>query len=251
MRGALACIAMFALGGIVLAGLFLAPRNRAPAAPDVAARVPPGVKLRVALWDTNGADSQLGIEALRALAPDYLLLNGVQLDEALAVAQGLGMERSFHPRAFQRIDSGPDSAEGRGVCMLSKRSLYEQRAVAGADRVAFGVWAIAVVDESKFGLAVLRVPDDSQRWVSVLAELWSKEGSPPVVIAAKGGGALEDKRSGLVLSDAVAGSESKRLPGGYSLFVSPQWFVVDRGVGSGAEGANVRWMDLGAASSRR
>src|SRR5687767_7294028 len=94
-RGMLVCVGLFVLGGAVLWGLFLARRNRPPAAPAVpwGAPVRP---LRFVTIDLGGARLSEGgdlIADLRKLDPDFVLVQNVGYDDVLPLAGGLGMAK--------------------------------------------------------------------------------------------------------------------------------------------------------------
>src|SRR3954471_18263473 len=104
MRGAWTILAMFALGGLVLLGLFLAPRPHSPPAPPGVPFGVPATPLRVVVYDAAAAGRPLAAESiaadLRNRLPgagdaDYVLLLGVEADQAPALASALGMQQSF------------------------------------------------------------------------------------------------------------------------------------------------------------
>src|SRR2546428_6517830 len=88
-RGALTCLAMFALGGAVLWGLFLSPRASSPRSPRVPWGAPPRT-LRFVSFDCRGAgaDELSGtLDALRRHDSDFVLLQQVPAGDELAFVE--------------------------------------------------------------------------------------------------------------------------------------------------------------------
>ena len=183
-RGVLVCVGLFALGGAVLWGLFLAPRNRPPSAPAVPWGTPVR-PLRFVTIDLGGASVDDGgdlVADLRKLDPDFVLVQNVRFNDVLPLAEGLGMAKSFHPRLFQRPD--PRAKDAPGDVILSIHPLYDARPVAVLPdpdiREGSGVRAVAVVDRVKF-VVVSGVGATDQTRRVLEAEL-RREGSPPTVV---------------------------------------------------------------------
>ena len=143
-RGGVVCIAMFVLGGAVLWGLFLAPRGRSPASPDLPWCVP-ATPLRFVAVDLAGQVdvSRRIIDRMKAPDADFVLVKSVRFEDVPPLAEALGMARSFHPQLFQRPD--PRAKDGPGDLVLSKYPLYDAAPVPGG-----GVRAVGVVDGVRF-----------------------------------------------------------------------------------------------------
>lgn len=152
---------MFALGGLVLWGLFLAPRARSPAAPDLpwSAPVRPLRFVSIDFLGYIGAGVGLS-EHIRKLDPDYVLVQNVRFDDVHSLAEALGMARSFHPQLFQRAD--PRAKEAPGDLVLSKHRLYDAApaTVKTGSHRSRGVRAVAVFDGARFVVASGMAPSD-------------------------------------------------------------------------------------------
>lgn len=155
-RGMLVCVAMFALGGLVLWGLFQAPRNRPPVAPAV----PWGAPARPLRFVSLECGGQRGVsddlcKEVRDLDPDFVLVQNILFADVLPLAERLGMAKSFHPSLFQRSD--PRSKDTPGDLILSVHPLYDGGRIDLDEDVtrndAHGVRAVAAVDGSRFLLA--------------------------------------------------------------------------------------------------
>src|SRR3954471_10129670 len=96
LRGVCTILAMFALGGLVLLGLFLAPRPHSPPAPPGVPFGVPTTSLRVVVYDSAAGGRALAAESIAADlrkrfpgadAADFVLLLGVEADQAPALAR--------------------------------------------------------------------------------------------------------------------------------------------------------------------
>ena len=187
--GMLTCAALFALGGVLLWGLFLAPRAKAPASPDAQWGVPRR-PIRVVSLDLEGSTRgvQEAAALLKAVDPDYVLAQRVPGDAVVPLAEALGMQRSFHPKNFVRHGKGTSP----GCLVLSKHPVYDAtplRPGSPAD-VALGVWATSVLDGRRFAVASADFgPKLSGAVVSGLAAAAAlnarqkSAGDPPLVVA--------------------------------------------------------------------
>src|SRR5438105_2453030 len=183
-RGMWVCLAMFALGGAVLWGLFEAPRGRSPAAPDLPWGAPTQ-PLRFVSIEFGGRPGMRGslIKTINDLDPDYVLVQNIRFDDVLPLAEALGMARSFHPQLFQRPD--PRSTDAPGDLILSKHPLYEAGPlVLDPDPThthARGVKAVAATNRYKFLVATgVGATDNSLR---ALDDWRRRTGSRPIVVA--------------------------------------------------------------------
>jgi hypothetical protein len=198
----LVCLAMFALGGAVLWGLFLAPRGRSPAAPDLpwGAPMQPLRFVSIEFGGQPGVRESL-VQSVKDLDPDYVLVQNIRFDDVLPLAEALGMARSFHPQLFQRPD--PRSADAPGDLILSKHALYEAGPlVLDPDPThthARGVKAVAATDQYRFIVATgVGATDDSLRAL----DDWRKQtGFRPIIVAT--GFVKPQKGEGTYRSDLV------------------------------------------------
>src|SRR5687767_13028496 len=85
-RGALTCLAMFAVGGAVLWGLFQAPRPDPPPAAPSAPYGAPGRALRFVSHDLrgDGGATDAAADEIARLRPDFVLLQGVRAEHVLS-----------------------------------------------------------------------------------------------------------------------------------------------------------------------
>ena len=187
--GALVCLAMFAFGGLLLWGLFEAPRAKPPPSPDLPWGVPPRplrvVCLDAGEWAGNVRDAA---ELVRGLDPDFVLAQRVAGEAVVPLAEALGMQRYFHPRSFVRL--GPGAAPG--CVILSKHPVFDAAPLRGEiDRErALGVRAASAVDGRRFAVASADAgPSLSGSGVpaatvaAALDAAQKKAGDPPLVAA--------------------------------------------------------------------
>jgi endonuclease/exonuclease/phosphatase family metal-dependent hydrolase len=198
-RGVLLVIGLFALGGAVLAGLFMAPRKAiSPPAPVDASFGVPGRELRFVSY--NVLHNQRGLEnivsEIKALAPDFVLLQEVESRDLIELTRALNMQQHHHPNLYQRSVNldGPKSTWGNFI--LSKHPIYDAGSIPNPGGGSFGVWATAVVDGKKFVVANVHLSatwnanpvhikqSGQNRYVELsnLANAWRERGSPPIVI---------------------------------------------------------------------
>ena len=184
---------MFAFGGAVLWGLYLAPRARAPVSPNVPWGAP-ARPLRFVSIDC-GAGAEVSptpeqiVGAVQSLDPDFVLLQRVRSDDAAPLAEGLRMQHSFHPQCFQTLGTPPRGPVG--CLVLSKHPLYEARPLRRDPRGApcFGVRVVAVVEGTRFAVASARLDDDAAPATDrELAEALRGPNSPPTVTGIAGTG---------------------------------------------------------------
>lgn len=218
-RGKWTIAAMFALGLAVLGGLFLAPRNKPPAAPPGVPWGVPDGPLRVVFYDARPAADGPGRtadeiaadvrrlsdppSALPPAAADYVLVVNLDPDAVLDLAAALGMQQSYHPSLFHRLPPGRRGQAG-GVCILSRHPLYEAAPLRSAGET-FGVSAVSVVGGRKFMLVCANLPALDVVRRDALTAAWKQAGAPPAVVGGGSGGL-----SGFVCVDS---SEDVRLPG--------------------------------------
>jgi endonuclease/exonuclease/phosphatase family metal-dependent hydrolase len=178
--------AIFAFGAIVFCGLFFAPKAGPPAVPGEARWGVPERKLRFVTWDLRrrhpGAGNALDI--VRQLQPDYVLLQGIEEEDVIPLAEVMGMQHSYHPQLYQRAKNFSGRKADWGAVVLSKYPLYEGRGIPGPEGVS-GAWAVSVVDGRKFVVAAahLAAGEQGQQEAAALREAWEKRQSPPMVLA--------------------------------------------------------------------
>jgi endonuclease/exonuclease/phosphatase family metal-dependent hydrolase len=197
-RGILLVLGMFVVGGIALAGLFLAPRASSPPAPGEVRFAAPPRKLRFVSY--NILHGQRGLERIAAeinkLEPDFVLLQEVESQHAPALARVLKMDQNFYPQLYHTSVNLAGPRASWGNLVLSRHKMYAADSIPNPGGGSFGVWAVAVVDEKKFYVANVHL---SATWnanpkhikesgvnrykeLSNLAKAWRDLGSPPIVI---------------------------------------------------------------------
>ena len=253
MRGVWTIVAMFALGGLVLLGLFLAPRPHSPPAPPgVPFGVPP-TPLRVVVYDAAAGGRPLDADSiaadLRKRLPgagdaDYVLLLGVEADQVPALASVLGMQESFEPRLCQRVRraGGPEPV---GACVLSRHPLYEASPLRTSPRETYGVSAVSVVGGRKFLVACVSLSDGAGgAEPATLIDSWRRAGAPPMLV----GGGVGTQAARMLTSAGFGGIgpageprdavTATAVPGPLRLFSTAQWTAGDASpVGSEAGNA--------------
>ena len=253
----LVCVALFALGGAVLWGLFQAPRNRAPASPALPWGTP-ARPLRFVSLDIGG---QPGVSdalkrQVRELDPDYVLVQNIRHDDALPLAEALGMAKHFHPAMFQRAD--PRSKDGPGDLLLSLHPLYDAGRVDLDTDVsrndAHGVRAVAAIDGVRFLVATgVGATDGTRRAFDVERR---QMGSPPAVLST---GFIRTRRDegrydGDLLPAAAPMQEAEGEAGRFmrvaGIYADPSWGVAREMTAPAADGRGlVLAVELNAAPS--
>jgi hypothetical protein len=186
-RGKWTVVAMFVLGGAVLAGLFFAPRPKSPSAPP---GIPVGVPeqpLKFAVYDLGVAGgSALGSDTIAreiasaVPAPDYVILLHAPLEDAAAIAAEFGMRASYDPRLCQRLRPPEGGNERIAACILSRHPLYDaQRLTARSAKEPYGIAAWTAVGGKKFLVACVWATPGGAK---ALAETWRALGAPPAVV---------------------------------------------------------------------
>jgi hypothetical protein len=239
----LVCVALFALGGAVLWGLFQAPRNRPPASPAVPWGAPARALRFVSLdfGDQSRVNDALA-QQVRALAPDYVLVQDIRFEDVLPLAAALGMEKSFHPSLFQRAD--PRSKDAPGDLVLSIHPLYDAARIdldPDASRAdAHGVRAVSAVDGVRFVVASgVGATDGARRALDTERR---QSGSPPTVLAT---GFIRQRRgerqyAGDLLPTVAPMQEAEddrgRLIRVAGIYADPSWLMAKGSSPPGADG---------------
>lgn len=206
---------MFALGGLVLAGLFLAPRATSPTAPPGVPWGVPARPLRVVACDAGGSDARAAPTSADMLLaemrkgvsnPDYALLINVEADIIPSLAAGLGMAESYEPRLYQRVPRAPGGREMTGVCILSKFPLFEAAPIETGAHVTVGVRAVSVVDGKKILIACIAAQNPGAATAAIAA--WKQLEQPPMLLATT---TPQFSPSALVPLNPVADSDANPL----------------------------------------
>lgn len=284
-RGALLVVGLFVLGGFVLWGLFQAPRAVSPPAPAAVKWGVPSRPLRVASFNVQrlpqGMDTL--VSEIRAVEPDFVLLQEVESRDVVGLAQALDMQQYHHPNHYDRSANLGGRKATWGNVVFAKHPLYDAGAIPNPGGGSFGVWMTAVADEKKFVIASINLsgPDtgpDTGREANSLPvkeseanrrneigsflKAWRERGSPPVVV----GGDFNPISSGkniavmteplvdalttLGRTDAPFGPA---LPGVFgTILTSPHWSLRAGGAVDGpASAERLIWVELAATRPPR
>jgi hypothetical protein len=185
-RGAWLVAAIFVFGGVVFCGLYFAPRNGPPPAPAGARPGVPARNLRFVTWDLRrrhpGASP--AFDVVRRLNADYLLLQNIEEEDVIPLAEAVGMQHSYHPQLYQRARNFAGRKAEWGACVLSKYPLYEGLGIPGPHG-ASGTWAVSVVDGRKFMVAVAHFVEgeEGRQEAASLRQAWEQKDSPPMVLS--------------------------------------------------------------------
>lgn len=256
---------LFAIGGVMLWGLFLAPRAVSPPAPREASWGVPRRPLRFV--SHNILHNQRGIAnvvaQISAIQPDFILLQEIESRDLIELAARLGMALHHHPRHYERSSNLAGRRATWGNFILSKHPLYDAGSIPNPHGGSFGVWATAVVDDRKFLIANVHLSAtlNANHEFNALVKAWRDRGSPPIVIGGDFNGVSidsNDSRMTRDFRDALAwigkssptrGDGAARLRGDYFL-CSNEWRPLDGGVvESGASDHDLIWIDAAGASS--
>ena len=197
-RGILLVVGLFVLGGLLVGGLFLAPRPQSPPAPvDASWGVPPR-KLRFVSY--NILHNQRGLDKVaaevRKLEPDFVFMQEVEFADAPEIAKALGMTETFHPRLYETSVNLAGPRASWGNLILSRHPLYEAQSIPNPGGGSFGVWAVAVVDGKKFVVADVHLSatwnanpkhikqsgENRNRELANLIAAWKDRGPPPIIV---------------------------------------------------------------------
>ena len=185
-RGAWLVGAIFVFGAVVFCGMYFAPRNGPPIAPADARPGAPARNLRFVTWDLRRRHpgAMPAFEVVRQLNADYLLLENIEEEDVIPLAEAMGMQRSYHPQLYQRARNFAGRKAEWGACVLSKYPLYDGRGIPGPEG-ASGTWAVSVVDGKRFVIAAAHLAAGEQglQEAGALHEAWEQKGSPPMVLA--------------------------------------------------------------------
>ena len=234
-RGALTVVTMFALGGAVLWGLYLAPRGVSPRSPAVSWGAPART-LRFVSFDCGGKPFEQvrnAVGGIRGGDADFVMLQRVPAGDVLSFVEGLGLQQTYYTNLFQR--TGPGGRDEAGCVVLSKHPLYDAHGVRpdGRRGACFGTWVVAAVDGVRFAIVSVQAGAAGREAV---AGVWREAGSPPVVVG---------------IAPAVEGP----VPAGWSaasgsVLADARWQAVGGGAASGpAAGGGVEAVDLSGSSS--
>lgn len=187
-RGIWTIAAIFALGLIVLAGLYLSPRSISPTVPAGVVSGVPDQVIRGVLLDCRplGASPDRVIAAVRELAsaPDLLLLVDIESSLVPAVVEAFAMQRSYHAELYQRAQPSLAGGGRIGVCILSPHGLFQASPVR-VDRRVIGVETIMVIDGKSMHVRCLAL-DDAVALPPIVTHPKALEGGPPPVLLSGG-----------------------------------------------------------------
>jgi hypothetical protein len=188
-RGLWTIVAIFVLGGLVLAGLFMAPRRKPPLAPPDMPWAHPGQPVTVVSFEIGPARRNAEPVTLAAMilaeeaTPDFVFLLDIEADQLPGLAKALDMQASYDPRLYQRVPRTPGGKELVGVAILSRHSLFEAAPVRRARKLPDGVSAVAAAHGSKVLVGCLwragePEPERPDPWLSH----WEALGCPPAIV---------------------------------------------------------------------
>lgn len=208
-RGAWVIAAMFTLGGLVLAGLYLAPRPQSPRAPADAPWGLPKRPATVVLLPVGRATHQDAVREIRAAAekPDIIMLVDVEPDVMLAIALEMGMAEQYQGVQQQRVARTAGGKPEVGVGLLARHPLYDVGPVGADSKHSHGVLATTVIDGSKFVLACTwsPLPEGGAAMTELDGKLATMGGPPGVIGAA----CVTESGAGYMLRIAPAGASAR------------------------------------------
>jgi hypothetical protein len=215
-RGPLTVLAMFALGGAVLWGLFHARRAASPSSPDLPWGAPPR-PLRFASLDCGGADSdRLGDTLLRVRQsdPDFILLQRVPAGNVIGFVERLGLQQHHSIPLYRR--TGIRGHADTGCLILSKHPLYDARGIepTGMRGACYGTWAVAAAEGVRF---LIGSATSDLGGMDPVGRAWREAGSPPVVVG------VSTPRNGP--SSMPAGTGWKPVVADGSILTDSRWFA--------------------------
>ena len=194
LSGPLTITAIFALGIVLLALLWRAPRST-DTAPEGVPFAVPASSIRIVCIDRQSAGTASRmIELVRAAEPDVVVIQNLPIAEVHGTGLAIGMSRKagdiYYPA--QNL-SGP--AAGAGNAIYSRFPLYEGRSIPNRGG-SFGVWAVAAAGDVKFMIASVQFTVDSSevlgtqsaddvrsREIDTLVRAWHELGDPPMLLA--------------------------------------------------------------------
>jgi hypothetical protein len=238
--GAMVVVGLIVFGLIIVGGLYVTPRATPPQPPEHVAVGAPHHKLRFVSYDLarQPPANEPMLPVIVKLDPDYVLLQDVNEDDVVEIAQFFGMQHSYHPQLYQRSEHLAGKRGTWGNVILSRQSLYQGSPLGGI-RGGFGAWAASIVDDRKFFVACVHFAagDPGVAEAKTLQEIWKSRGSPPLVAAVL----PSDPKppGGMEFLQKAAGSN------GVWFYLTKEWTVVGQGEAPGAgRGLLPRWIDV-------
>jgi len=246
-RGAMVMLGLIVFGAIILGGLYLAPKGHAPIVPPNVPAGVPGRSLRFVCYDMARQHPQNDplFAAIAGLRPDYVLLQDVEEDDAIQIAELLQMQRSFHPQLYQRSEHLAGRKGTWGNLILSRQDLYDGAPIGGI-RGGFGATALSVVDGKQFRVACIHLAGGEMGGAETadLRKLAASQIGLPFVVTVLASDPAPP--GGLSFLTRAAGSE------GEWMYTSGDWVVGAMGSASASgKGAAPMWVDLAAAMGRK
>lgn len=233
-------LGILVFGAVLLLGVYLSPHGKAPAAPASARWGVPARRLRIVMYDLRRqrAGEDPTFEQIAKLKPDYLLLQGVEEDDAVQIAVMLGMQQSFHPQLFQRSMNLAGRRATYGNCVLSRWPLYEGSPWIGQNG-PFGARATSVLENRKVLMSAIHFAPGAAglRERGDLLTQWRALGSPPMVLGIVTAGAPPSQALRELGTIVPVGDEKLVLAGGWSI-------VKDATAPATSRPANPAWVDI-------
>lgn len=262
---------LFALGGLMLWGLFRAPRATSPSAPAAARWGAPAHPIRIASLNVRRLPQEIDhvTDELRKLDPDFVLLQEVDSRDVVALARAFGMQQFHHPNAYERSGNLGGRKATWGNVIFAKHPLYDAGPIPNPGGESFGVWATSIVDGKKFVIANVHLSatpstprhdekfgDNRSKEIAKLVSAWHARGSPPMIV---GGGPMQitlggnnsamtdrfaDVLASLRSSDGTFQTSSPD-PHTNRVFATPEWVATDGGmIASEASNHPLTWAAL-------
>jgi hypothetical protein len=235
-RGVLTILAIFAVGGLFVAGLYVAARRGLSEEYKSAQLGAPPRRLRFAsidlAYDRN--NTHRVIDQLYNLKPDFVMVQRVTRHEAYKLAQALEMRHGGTVQMFYSLND-PAAERQPGNAVLAKWPLYQGRTMAKRHPRQFGIFVESVVDGRRFVVGswdLAEAADDARREIEMMIESWTRGQRPPLILGGDGGTTVLPE----VLMPVTA-------TGG--IHASRAWRVLEAGVMEIAgSGAMLTWADV-------
>lgn len=231
-RGVLTILAIFVVGGIFVAGLYIASKRGLPEEYKSAQVGAPSRTLRFASMDLayDRSRTHLVIDAIYKLKPDFVMVQRVTRQEAYELAQALEMRHGGTVQMFYSPND-PAAESQPGNAVLARWPLYQGRAMAKGHRRQFGIFVEAVVEGKRFLVGSWELADDAETAraeAALMVESWTRGGRLPLVV-----GGMD------------RGVEVPGLVEGEGIRMSEAWRVVESGVVEIVEMPGpLRWADV-------
>ena len=182
------CVALGVFGAAVLSGFYIAAHHGDNPSPRSAAYGVPIGTIRCLSCNLHEVPPSPALaEQIRRLAPDIVFLQEVDGKQLPQLARELG-QGAFTADAYYPAQNLESTTTGNAI--LSRRPLYESRAIPNHMKGACGVWATTVIDDRKFYVACLRLSDNPETEMANFLKAWQALGSPPIIAAIEARGTM-------------------------------------------------------------